>query len=386
MLVIVAGGLIVIIAMVGLMIDGGYAWGKQRQTQNGADSVAKAGTVAIQSYLAGDATTDGDVGCAVEEAADANGIDLDRAIYTDSVGDALSPEIEVGACALGGGGAIPTGAQGVKAVGTQEHDTFLAGVIGFDTLTATADATAVVGKVAGICPAEAGCGILPVTIPQVLDVCDRVLEEEYTVGEGAWSIIDEADADETNLVSLPLCEADSTSSAVGWLDFGCGNLARQITEPCNDYIPIPAWLHTGPGNANCCEDELREYTGPTWAVAEPEDQVLWIPVHTNTCSKQPADDDATCEPLDAEWSGMGNNLYFYVPIWLGFKIDQAHTQGGDRECREPFGTPVLITPDPPGKIGCLKGWFVNLNTGQGPITSEVINPGDPVSTGILLIE
>ena len=43
-LVIVAGALVALIAMVGLVIDGGYAWGQQRDTQNGADAAAKAET------------------------------------------------------------------------------------------------------------------------------------------------------------------------------------------------------------------------------------------------------------------------------------------------------------------------------------------------------
>ena len=56
-LVIVAVGMVAFIAMVGLVIDGGNAWGQQRETQNGADSAAKAGTTVIQQMLTG-ATVD----------------------------------------------------------------------------------------------------------------------------------------------------------------------------------------------------------------------------------------------------------------------------------------------------------------------------------------
>ncbi len=67
-LVIVAAALIGLIAMVGLVIDGGYAWGRQRVTQNGADAIAKAGAVVILQWLDEQPKTIGDVGCAVETA------------------------------------------------------------------------------------------------------------------------------------------------------------------------------------------------------------------------------------------------------------------------------------------------------------------------------
>ena len=65
-LVIVALGMVAFIAMVGLVIDGGNAWGQQRETQNGADSAAKAGAAVIQGvFTDADPTNDptnGDVG------------------------------------------------------------------------------------------------------------------------------------------------------------------------------------------------------------------------------------------------------------------------------------------------------------------------------------
>src|SRR5262245_11654193 len=88
--IITAVGLVVMIGLVGLVIDGGHAWGKLRQTQNGADSAAKAGAVVIQNMLAETGTyTDGDVGCSVAEIADANDVELVSAEYTDHVGTVM---------------------------------------------------------------------------------------------------------------------------------------------------------------------------------------------------------------------------------------------------------------------------------------------------------
>ncbi len=82
----------------------------------------------------------------------------------------------------------------------------------------------------------------------------------------------------------------------------------------------------------------------------------------------------------AAWSGTGNNLYYHIPFWVGFKFDAAYTQGGDVQCRQAPGSPLLANPDPPGKVGCLKGWFVSLFEAPGPISIQPIAPGstDPL--------
>lgn len=390
-LVIVAAGLVVLVAAVGVVIDGGYAWGRQRHTQNAADSSAKAGARVIQDMLRGIAVTDGDVGCAVEAAADANNVDLEEAVYTDWQGNDLgSPSTPVATC--GSGGTIPPGAQGVRATGSQEVETFLARVIGFTSFTALADATAVVGIVEGICPASAGCPVLPVTFPRSLDTCDG--QNRRIIGEDEWELLDPAvdTLDATNLAIMPLCSTGPGS--VGWLDFGCGNLSSVITDPCNIYIPIPAWLHTQTGNVNALETELRAYTGDDVngvGIPEEEDTVVFIPIHQNTCATDvdgPDNDPALYgdppNPCpDGDWSGNGNNLYYDIPYWAGFKLDGAYTGGNDPECDQAPGSPPAGGN---GATGCLKGWFVEIVPAPGPIGTGQINPGDTVTSGILLIE
>lgn len=380
-LAIVAAALLALIAMVGLVIDGGYAWGQQRDTQNGADAAAKAGAGVLQLNLAGDPQTGGDVGCAVEATATQNAVALDSAVYTDFQGTAIGAAVPP----CGSGNAIPAGAQGVLATSEKSFDTFLARVIGFTQFTARADATAVVGRQNVVCPASSGCGVLPITFPQTLTVCERDVTPppEYTLGEGAWAIIDEEDATAANMVSIPMC--DTTNGNVGWLDLCASvpNRQGEISGACNSDIPIPAWIDTQPGNANCCEDEINAYAGPTVNVPEPEDTVVHIPVHTNTCRSNPGNATAVCP--EGNWTGQGNLTSYYIPTWVGFKLDQAYAKGGDPECTQAPGNPVLVTPDPPGKVSCLKGWFVELIQAPGSITTGPINPGDPVITGVLLI-
>lgn len=376
-LVIVAAGMIGIIAMVALVIDGGYAWGQQRETQNGADAAAKAGAGALQQMYTGATVTNGDVGCAVAQAATDNEVTLSSAQYTDFQGSVIS---DVGAC--GSSGLPPAQAQGVKANAEQEFDTFLAGIVGFSQLTAAADATAVVAVSEDICPASQGCGVLPVTFPRTIDTCTGT--NGRTVGEDEWEILQPENGDvldASNLALLPLCTTGEGS--VGWIDYGCGNMAEQISTPCNGEIPLPTWLQTQTGNPNCCENLLEDFTGSQPGVAEEEDAVLQIPIHDFTCQGDLAD-GAPVEscPSYPEWSGTGNGLHYHIPYAVGFKLDGAFTSGADPQCNEPPGGPAAMGN---GATSCLKGWFVALISAPSPLGVADIEIGDPVSTGVLLI-
>jgi hypothetical protein len=390
-LVIVAAGMIALIGMVGLVVDGGYAWTRQRVAQNAADAAAKAGTVEIQHFIA-DGDRDGnDVACATLDAADRNDVVLERAVYSDAFGSPLSPEIAVGPCS-GVARAIPSGAQGVRATTLIEFDTFLMAVVGIGELDARASATAVVGEHKVICPAAAGCGALPVTFPQTSNLCDstgalmEITEDQDGVWQ-PWEVLQaNAELNSGNLAIIPLC--DTAPGSVGWLDFGCHHppsLSGAISTACHDDIPIPAWLHAQTGNPNCCEGDLNAYTGSIVGTAEEEDRVVAIPIFSNSCRLRPANNDPTCEPLDSEWSGTGDNLYYYVDFWVGFKLDRAYTQGGDAECKQSPGHPVLVSPTPAGKVGCLKGWLITSFTAPGSVSLGPIAPGTPTDLAVVIV-
>ena len=384
--------MLALITMVGLVLDGGYAWGRQRQTQNGADSVAKAGSVPVLEWLGGATNQVGDAGCAVELAADTAEVTVESAEFTDFQGNLMG--IPVPPCGTSGG--MPPGAQGVKAVTTQVFDTFLMGVVGFDSLTARADATAVVGPVTGT-----GV-VLPVTFPQTMELCDDT-GDVYTIRDwnepndpsgplattGLWDayeILPEgATLTDGNLATVPLCTHGPGS--VGWLDYGCGNISSSITNPCDIFLNIPDWILTQTGNVNCCEDELALYHGDQPGVyEEDEDSVVTLPIHQLTCR-----DDAgtTGTGLDRELNacttgeGSGNNLYYGVEFWVGFVLDAAYVQGGDIECEQDPGTPELDSPG--GGVGCLKGWFVERIGLPEQVSIGEINPGDEEEIGITLI-
>jgi hypothetical protein len=286
--------------------------------------------------------------------------------------------------ACGGGGVIPSGAQGVMATTRQDFPTYLMKIVGFTQMTARADATAVVGRVEDICAAQDGCGVLPVTVPLTLDTCDGT--NRRVIGQDEWELLDPEGTppdvlDASNLAIMPLCKKGP--GAVGWLDFGCGNLAQQIASPCNGEIPIPAWLDTNPGNMNNVEDELEEFTGDQPGVAEDEDLVVRIPIHDFSCSANLNDaDPITACPSYPTWSGNGNNFHYHIPMWAGFKLDGAFVGGSDPECDRAPGAPFAGGN---GATGCLKGWFVAIYTAPGPIVIGPVTPGSATTTGIVLV-
>lgn len=373
-LVIVAAGLLAVVGFLGLIIDGGHAWVRARETQNGADAAAKAGAVIIQQSLAGASLPDGGVGCAIGASIAANDVTLVTAAFTGPEGN------ELGSVPSCGGGDIPAGAQGVKVTVEQQFGTFLAGVIGFDELKTSADATAVVGPVVGICPATAGCGTLPIAIPRTLDTCDDG-GTTRVVGDANWPILNEAGGDvlsSANLAIIPLCAPD-LRSVTGVELPGCGGLASGIAGPCNDAIAVPAWLPASDETLGCCLGPLQQYAGSSAGTPDENDAVAYLPIYDNTCASRPGDADPTCP--GGNWSGTGTDLSVHVRYWVGFKIDAAIGQGDASACNGPGNPPAGHNTS----LGCLKGWFVALVPAPGTVTTGDIAAGDPISTGILLI-
>lgn len=375
-LVIVAVGLIALVAMVGLVVDGGMAWGEQRRTQNGTDAMALAGATVLAEQLAGVAKTSGDVGCALQRSAQENSVDAPAGVYTDINGTPLDPEVAVAPCSPGGGGAIPSTASGVRAFGEKVFATYLASVIGIRDMKAEARATAVAGVVTQLCPASEGCAVLPVTFPITAVICDGT-NRQIQIGTAEWPLVTPDTANASNEVNIPLCSMGP--GAVGWLDFGCApNLAQTISQPCNPELNIPTWVHTQPGNTNSLDVELNRYAGPLLGVAD--DSIVIIPLNDNTCNTRPPDSQPDCP--GGNGSGNGNNFYYHVPKFAGFMIDRAYTGGSNpAECNSAPGSPQVGGN---GATGCIKGWFIRYIT-RGPVGAAGTGPQDPSLIGVQLV-
>src|SRR6188508_1878429 len=161
MIVIVALGLTALVAMAGLVIDGGMAWSNRRQVQNAADAAALAGTRVLSLDLKWRAVNAGNPSPQPAPFADVD------ASVCDAINNALAyntnhqQTIAAIDCYAGSddawyvdfdrtelrevGQGIPPGAQGVEVKPKGASDTFLMGVIGISTISIGADATAITG-------------------------------------------------------------------------------------------------------------------------------------------------------------------------------------------------------------------------------------------------
>jgi Flp pilus assembly protein TadG len=331
-LVLFVLGLVAMLAMLGLIIDGGYAFAQQRGAQNGTDSAATAGALVLAQNLPARAVgqplpkSDGDVFTAVNTAATSNGLASVTAYYTDLNGANLGTTV--------GSGAIPAGAWGVAASGTRTFNTFFANVVGISGITAATSATAVSGYVE-----NAGAGnVLPIAIPLDIIFCLNNGDVQTVQPSTIWPL-------NQHLV-LPICKGNASGN-VGWLDWnppsgGTSELVQAILHPSNPAIDIPSWqfiTSTGNVNSSSVEDAINKYAG----------QVVLIPFFDNAC----ADPNTATNSAWPSGSGGGNgqNNWYHLPLFFGLKLDSpkgAYITGSNPECGSLWAG-----------AGCLTGTIVN---------------------------
>jgi Flp pilus assembly protein TadG len=349
-LVIVAVALLAMIAMVGLVIDGGHAWGQQRDTQNGTDAAAHAGAIRLSdnrpAIYAGTAVphSDNDVLAAIYETAGQNDIDVDSAFYTNFYGDRLTPEVAVGSL---GSADPPVAALGVDVTASKEFETFIAGVMGFGSMTAETSAAARTGPLS-----IAGANtVLPVTFPITITGCDGTNKVVHHTSGADW---------ELNVPYIvPLCQGDPGN--VGWLDWtptagGMSEVIASVKTPNNPPLTIPEWHYstqTGNSSAAGLENAIAKYAVPPdpQSNAEPGTTVL-IPLFDATCRDRPSGTGGN-RPCD-HGEGVGSNMWYHFKDWVAFEIDWVNLNGGSTVCSQAALIPGATGN---GSTGCFRGTF-----------------------------
>ena len=98
-LVLAVGGMLALIAMISVIVDGGNVWAQQRIVQNGADASAEAGAIVMARRFSliinglpyDDTVFDGQINSAIQASVTANGLTAATAYYTDICGIPLRP-------------------------------------------------------------------------------------------------------------------------------------------------------------------------------------------------------------------------------------------------------------------------------------------------------
>ena len=158
---IFAGSIVATILLLGVAIDGGYAYSQNRTSQNAADFAAMAGTRIVGEELVGNSAngTALTVYNAVIAALTAQHATLASATYVDALGAAIpgGDVAAIGTSPDGGNyGTIPPGASGVVVNAKVAWRPFFLGVVGITNWTASTTATAVTAG------QSLGGGVLPV--------------------------------------------------------------------------------------------------------------------------------------------------------------------------------------------------------------------------------
>ena len=425
-LVVVALALIALLGMSALIIDGGNLFAQQRGSQNGADAASGAGATVLAQGLfstssGGTGKTDADVLAAMNASAAVNKIQPftpgvagnSSAWYTDMSGALLTAAgttttdplqaVQVGA---GAGNAVApcnancpgTVAAGVRAQAARPVKPIVAGSIGFAGWTATTVATSVSGYAPSVCDSAQGCALLPVTFSVQPNTCDGSGDATYS--GAAWLPSQPAGPPYTssNEVILSLCKKGE--GAFGWLDFGCGNLASQISSPCNGPIYFPTWLAAQPGNPNNVENAINVYAGNVVGTYEASvDQEVLIPFFDAVCNEDRPGAEPPNPPNDEppifgnppfpgvcanNPNGGGNNRHYHVKYFIGFILDHAYVQGNNfPACNAAPGAPI---PGGNGSGGCFKGWFARVVLPPGPVSADPGDAGNATPLSITLIK
>ena len=357
-LVIVAAGMVTIIAMMGLIIDGGYAWGQQRDNQNAADAASEAGAVVLAEILSGASRSDSDVDAAVDASMAANGVSRVGAWYTNLDGQLINNNGtavgSTGGAADVGDGVLPPNASGVYALTAKTFETFLVRVIGFSTLTTEADATAVAGYLQGVCDGG-DCAVLPVAVPNNALTCtENGATPENPVGE--WPFYNVP-------LTIPLCR--NNPGNVGWMDWtppygGTSELITAIGPPTtNPQLSVPSWVYmtaTGDVNSQGVEDALQWYVD--------NDVPILIPMFDSTCNTEPNPPSPGISDVDrcpaGNVGGEGQNQWYHIARFVAFRLTGIYVAGSNAADCEVGGN---------GATSCIKGSFVRF------VTTGTVGPG-----------
>lgn len=426
-IVVMVGAILLAVAMVATIVDGGNVLAQQRVAQNGVDAAAEAGAVLLASRLAGATEPSGgwdvNINARIAQVAAANNVTIRAAYYTDICGIPLETD---GTAAVNGNQTedlssalvvnnashiLPGGTStapdcpnrlvgpvaGVLLIADKSVGTYVARAIGISSFSVTTRATAVAGYLQGYCDSTQGhyCAIVPLAIPVDVVSCDGGGDVVQGSNPWAWN----------QVVVVPLCKANPGN--VGWLDWtppggGASELVCSIVNPDNPSITLPEWLNVpSTGNVNgggSCADDVTgtSYSGVEGAMRKYDGQVILIPQFDLTCRAKNSDPDPdSSQPAvntapnygcpNTPGGGNGQNLWYRMPSFAFFQLcDPSLPDCGGRYGAYVKGSNAAEC-NSGGGTSCIVGKFVDI-MGTGTVGAGVGSGTGNKAVGVQLIK
>ena len=373
-IVIAALAMIAIIGGVALVLEGGNAYANQRMAQNAADAVAHAGATVLAQRLGGTAKDDDDVAAWMQTIADANGLSSFTGYYVNVLGRPITAAgleatsqgewVQVGT--VGEDLPPPPKAQGVRVTGTRNFGTTFGRVIGFNTLDATADATAVMGRLTG-------GSFMPLVLPVSPSECSNsgfLQPFDDPTKPAMWYMSNPGTGHPSGTeYVVPLCKTGGGSFMFLDLDpdLDCGEEVANPPAVQFDSFPVAVGTDTG---ADCQTKVAAAVTA-----ADLQGKVVLIPVCDSDCI-----------------TGGGSTSEYHIVRIAAFFVDFMSFTGSnpnngtvepcERTTSPTYGTPLVPFVSGNGSDGCIAGWFVRYIT-AGPVGSLDVYNGEAI--GVQLI-
>lgn len=419
-IVVMVGAILMAVALVGVIVDGGNVFAQQRVTQNGVDAAAEAGAVLLAQRLAGASEPSGgwdiNIGARITQTAEANSVVVQAAYYTDICGIPLKADgtaainadrtedlpsaLQVGNSAhvLPGGTATAPDCPnrmvgpvaGVLVIGEREVAAYVAGAIGLNSFLVRTRATAVAGYLQSYCDSSEGkyCALLPVAFPTNTLACDGQNRPVSTGGE--WKF--------DRVYKIPLCNASPGN--VGYLDWdppagGTGEVVCSILVADNPAINLPSWQYvTATGNSNggggACgmsiEEAIRTYNGKS----------VLVPMFDLTCNPSQNGTPDSSDPAivtapnygcpAGDLGGNGTNQWYRMPSFAFLQLCSPTLAGCDGlQAAYISGNNSAVCDTGNGATSCLVGKFIHIMA-TGTVGAGVGSGTSNKAVGIQLIK
>lgn len=420
-IVVMVGAILLSVALVATIVDGGNVFAMQRVTQNGVDAAAEAGAVLLAERLAGATAPSGgwdvNIDARIRQVAAANNIDVHAAYYTDicgiplrfdgtgSIDDDTRVEDLDAALQVGNGSHVLPGGTatapdcpnrlvgpvaGVLVIGERQVATYVAGAIGITSFEVRTRATAVAGYLQSYCDASEGryCALLPVAFPTSIITCNGSNKPNDTGTPWSFGVV----------YKIPLCQ--SAPGNVGYLDWdppggGTGEVVCSILTADNPAIDLPSWQYvTATGNTNggggACnmsiEEAIRTYDGQT--VLVPQFDLTCNPAHNGTPnSNQPAIVTAPNYGCPAgDLGGNGSNQWYRFPSFAFLQLCSTTMAGcGGLHSAYIAGNNSATCDTGNGATSCLVAKFVHIMA-TGTVGAGVGSGTGNKAVGVQLIK